>query len=81
VAAFRADVAHAPDDPEFGQVIDELCAVSPEFTALWAQHDVGVPRQAVKAIRNAAGDELVFDVTTLAAVDHPGWYLELYNPR
>jgi len=74
VAAFRADVAHAPDDPEFARVIDDLRAVSPEFASLWARHDVDVPKQTVKAIR-----DLVFDVTTLAVVDRPGWYLELYN--
>lgn len=79
VAAFRADAAHAPDDPEFARVIDDLRSVSPEFAALWARHDVGVPKQAVKAIRHPASGELFFDMTTLAAVDHPGWYLELYN--
>jgi transcriptional regulator with XRE-family HTH domain len=36
VAAFRADVAHAPEDPEFGRVVDDLSAVSAEFTDLWA---------------------------------------------
>ena len=33
----------------------------------------------MKAIRHPASGELFFDMTTLAAVDHPGWYLELYN--
>ncbi|MCP2166993.1 MmyB family transcriptional regulator [Goodfellowiella coeruleoviolacea] len=62
-------------------MVDELSAVSPEFAALWARHEVGVPAQAVKAVHHPEVGELVFDMTTLAVTDHPGWYLELYNPR
>ncbi|WP_327109223.1 helix-turn-helix transcriptional regulator [Nonomuraea glycinis] len=81
VAAFRADAARAPDDPEFGRVVDELNVLSPEFAELWARHEVGVPGQAVKAVRHPDAGDLFFDMTTLAVVDNPGWYLELYNPR
>ena len=81
VAAFRADAAHSPDDPEFDRVVDELSAVSPEFAEIWARHDVGVPDQAVKAVHHPEAGDLIFDTTTLAVVDRPGWYLELYNPR
>ncbi|WP_216211214.1 helix-turn-helix transcriptional regulator [Amycolatopsis aidingensis] len=81
VAAFRASAAQAPEDPEFGRVVDELTAVSPEFAEMWARHEVGVPAQAVKAVRHPEAGELFFDLTTLTPADHPGWYLELYNPR
>ncbi|WP_116068547.1 helix-turn-helix transcriptional regulator [Asanoa ferruginea] len=81
VAAFRADVAHAPDDPEYRRVVDELNAVSPEFAELWARHDVQVPGQMVKAVRHPEAGELFFDTTSLAVVDHPAWILELSNPR
>ncbi|MFC4014277.1 helix-turn-helix transcriptional regulator [Nonomuraea purpurea] len=80
VAAFRADAAHSPDDPEFGRVVGGLSAVSPEFAELWARHEVGAPAQAVKAVRHPDAGDLFFDVTTLTVTDHPGWYLELYNP-
>ncbi|SFP07030.1 Helix-turn-helix domain-containing protein [Amycolatopsis arida] len=81
VAAFRADAAHSPDDPEFDRVVDELRAVSPEFAELWARHQVGGPGQAVKAVRHPEAGDLVFDKTTLVVADHPDWYLELFNPR
>ncbi|WP_020673436.1 helix-turn-helix transcriptional regulator [Amycolatopsis nigrescens] len=81
VAAFRADAAHSPDDPEFARVVGDLSAVSPEFAELWTRHDVGVPAQAVKAVHHPETGDLFFDTTTLAVVDHPNWYLELYNPR
>ncbi|MET9286065.1 helix-turn-helix transcriptional regulator [Nocardia beijingensis] len=81
VAAFRADAAYAPDDPEFGRVVGELSAASPEFARLWARHDVDAAVQAVKAVRHPDAGDLVFDTTTLAVADHPGWFLVLYNPQ
>ena len=81
VAAFRADAALSPGDPGFTRVVDDLSTVSPEFVALWRRHDVGPHLQAVKAVRHPEAGELVFDKTTLAVADHPGWHLVLYNPR
>jgi transcriptional regulator with XRE-family HTH domain len=81
VAAFRANAARSPADPEFGRVVDELGAASPEFAELWARHDVGVPVQAVKAVRHPEAGDLYFDMTTLSVADRPDWHLELYNPR
>ncbi|MEV0283022.1 helix-turn-helix transcriptional regulator [Kribbella sp. NPDC050820] len=81
VAAFRADAARAPGDPEFDRVVDELSTASPEFAALWARQEVGVPGQAVKAVNHPEAGELFFDLTTLAVTDHPDWLLELYVPR
>jgi hypothetical protein len=81
VAAFRADAARFPGDLEFGRVVDELSAASPEFAELWARHDVGAPVQAVKAVHHPGAGDLFFDMTTLTVADRPDWYLELYNPR
>lgn len=81
VAAFRADAAHFPDDPEFGRLVDDLSAVSPEFAELWARHDVAAPMPAVKAVHHPQGGDLVFDTNTLTVADHPDWQLVLYNPR
>jgi transcriptional regulator with XRE-family HTH domain len=81
VAAFRADAARAPEDPEYRRVVDELCAASPEFTELWARQEVGVPGQVVKAVNHPEDGELFFDLTTLTVTDHPDWFLELYVPR
>ncbi|MEU0542041.1 helix-turn-helix transcriptional regulator [Nocardia sp. NPDC005978] len=81
VAAFRADAAQSPGDPEFERVIAELHSASVDFGALWARHDVAVPRQGVKAITHPEAGELHFDTTTLAVTDQPSWFLELYHPR
>lgn len=81
VADFRADAAHFPDDPEFGRIVADLSAVSPEFVELWERHEVGSHRAAVKAVRHPDVGELLFDTTTLNVADHPRWHLVLYNPR
>jgi hypothetical protein len=81
VAAFRADAARSPDDEEFRRVVDDLSAVSSEFAELWARHEVAEPTQAVKAVHHPELGDLVFDMTPLAVIDHPGWQLELYNPQ
>jgi transcriptional regulator with XRE-family HTH domain len=81
VAAFRADAARYPDDGGFVEIVEDLGAVSPDFAALWQRHDVGRHLQAVKAVRHPDVGDLVFDKTTLAVTDHPGWHLVLYNPR
>ncbi|MFI9505201.1 helix-turn-helix transcriptional regulator [Nocardia sp. NPDC052566] len=81
VAAYRADAAHAPADPQFHRVVQDLGATSPEFARLWERHEVGVPAQAVNALRHPEAGELFFDATTLTVADHPEWSLVLYNPK
>jgi transcriptional regulator with XRE-family HTH domain len=81
VAAFRADAAQSPGDPGFSRVVDDLSAISPDFVELWARHDVGPHLQAVKAVHHPDAGDLLFDKTTLAVSDRPGWHLVLYNPR
>ncbi|ONI73063.1 transcriptional regulator [Actinosynnema sp. ALI-1.44] len=81
VAAFRADAARYPGDPEFDRLVGEVSAASSEFADLWSRHDVDVPVQTVKAVRHPVVGELYFDKTTLVPVDHPDWSLELYDPR
>ena len=81
VAAFRADAAQYPDDPEFSRVVNDLSAISTDFVELWERHDVGPHMQAVKAVHHPEAGDLVFDKTTLAVTDRPDWHLVLYNPR
>jgi transcriptional regulator with XRE-family HTH domain len=40
VGAFRADVARAGLVSEAGELVDELCRISPEFEVLWRDNDV-----------------------------------------
>ncbi len=81
VAAYRADATHFPGDAAFDRVIAELRTASPEFAELWDRHEVGVPVQAVNAMRHPEAGDLYFDATTLTVTDHPDWSLILYDPR
>lgn len=81
VAAFRAESAQLAGDPAYDQVVAELASVSTEFAQLWAKHEVAAPTQTVKAVTHPEAGELFFDITTLGVIDHPGWYLEVYNPK
>ncbi|MBB5934386.1 helix-turn-helix transcriptional regulator [Streptomyces zagrosensis] len=81
VAAYRADAAHFPSDPEFDRVVAELSAVCPEFVELWARHDVSAHIPAVKAVHHPEAGDLVFDKTTLTVADRKDLHLVLYNPR
>jgi transcriptional regulator with XRE-family HTH domain len=40
VASFRSVAAKYTDDPSFAELIEELRANSPQFSKLWARHDV-----------------------------------------
>ncbi|MET9028955.1 helix-turn-helix transcriptional regulator [Nocardia sp. NPDC004168] len=81
VAAYRASAGICPGDTDFRRVVDNLRLMSPEFTELWERQEVGVPEQAVNALRHPDVGELFFDATTLTVADHPEWQLVLYNPR
>jgi transcriptional regulator with XRE-family HTH domain len=53
VGVFRADAARAGAVSEVGQLVDELCRLSPEFEALWRENDVvGVHGEGVKQLRH-----------------------------
>ncbi|MFC6064268.1 helix-turn-helix transcriptional regulator [Streptomyces ochraceiscleroticus] len=80
-AAFRADAARYPDDPEFGRIAADLAAASPEFAELWARHDVAEHTSAVKAVDHPEAGTMVFEATLLPLPEHPGHHLVLHNPH
>lgn len=48
VAELRAAYGHDPDSPRITEVVDSLCAKSPEFAELWARHEVRGKTQQTK---------------------------------
>ncbi|MBW4022760.1 MAG: helix-turn-helix domain-containing protein [Proteobacteria bacterium] len=52
VGAFRADAVRAGAVSEVAQFVDELCRLSPDFEALWREHDVGVHPNVVKRLNH-----------------------------
>lgn len=80
VARFRAEAARHPDDPEFGRLADDLSAVSGEFAALWARHEVTDSAHGTKTLTHPRCGELVFEYRRLPLLDHPGYEMVLHNP-
>ncbi|MCT2589032.1 helix-turn-helix transcriptional regulator [Streptomyces sp. N2-109] len=80
VGKFRADAARYPDDPEFGRLAADMCAVSPAFAEIWAEHPIGGAWQDKKAINHPEAGDLVFEYTSLPLPDLPGHRLLLHTP-
>ncbi|MEU4573699.1 MULTISPECIES: helix-turn-helix transcriptional regulator [Nonomuraea] len=81
VRQFRWDMARYPDDPEFGRLAAHLSESSPEFAALWAEHEVGETAQGVKVITHPEVGELVFEFTGVPVPGRPDHRLLLHNPQ
>ncbi len=52
VASFRADVARAGAARNVQSLVDELCAISPEFAAMWRDNDVQAHGDGVKVLHH-----------------------------
>ncbi|MGW9118424.1 helix-turn-helix transcriptional regulator [Streptomyces sp. NPDC055663] len=80
VGQFRADAARYPDDVEFGRLAADMCAASPEFAEIWAEHRICDATSGSKAVAHPKAGELVFDYTALTLPELPGHRLMLHTP-
>ena len=80
VGAFRADAARAGAVSEVGQLVDELCRLSPEFEALWRENDVGVHGEGVKQLRHPVLGPLALEYSAFAVDGRPDLSMMVYNP-
>jgi transcriptional regulator with XRE-family HTH domain len=58
VADLRAAAARYPDDPEIRALIDDCLAGSPEFAALWAEHEVAIQHTLCKHVTHPVVGDL-----------------------
>ncbi len=81
VGAFRVDAARAGAALEAASLADELCALSPEFKALWLEHDVhGGHGEGVKHIRHPIAGPIAFEYSVFAVDGRPDLSMVIYNP-
>jgi transcriptional regulator with XRE-family HTH domain len=80
VATFRASFGRHVGEPAWTDLIQSLCAASPEFEEMWAAHDVGVPTTRVKVFRHAAVGEVRLSVVSFAVVATPETRMAVYTP-
>ncbi len=69
VGGVRAALARAQDDPEIRALVDALHAVSPAFTAVWDEHDVGVRMSSSKRMLHPAVGAITLDCQKLTCED------------
>ena len=80
VGAFRVDAARAGAAAEVEPLVDELCRLSPEFKALWGDHDVRTHGEGVKHIRHAILGLIAFEYSAFAVDGRPDLTMVVYNP-
>jgi transcriptional regulator with XRE-family HTH domain len=80
VGSFRADAARAGAVSEVSALVDELCASSPEFAALWRDNDVRTHGEGVKHLRHPVLGPIAFEYSAFAVDGRPDLSMVVYNP-
>jgi transcriptional regulator with XRE-family HTH domain len=82
VGAFRADVARAGAGAakNVAALVDELSRESPEFAALWRDHDVRDTYEGPKRVRHPKVGVIALEYSTFAVDGRPDLSLVIYNP-
>ena len=82
VASFRADVARAGAARNVQSLVDELCATSPEFAAMWRDNDVRGHGHGdgVKVLHHPIAGPLSMEFSAFAVDGRPDLNMVIYNP-
>ena len=80
VASFRADVARAGAARNVQSLVDELCATSPEFAAMWRDNNVQGHGDGVKILHHPAAGKLSLEFSGFAVDGRPDLTMVIYNP-
>jgi hypothetical protein len=80
VGAFRVDVARAGATEKVSAFVDELCALSPEFAAMWRDNNVSTHHEGIKHIKHPVLGRLAFEFSAFAVDGRPDLTMIVYNP-
>jgi len=80
VAAFRADAARLGDPDRVRALVEDLSRRSPEFQAMWRDHDVRNYGEGVKRILHPRLGELAFEYSSFAVDGRPDLKMVIYAP-
>jgi transcriptional regulator with XRE-family HTH domain len=80
VATFRADAIRAGATESVKALVEELCASSPEFAALWRANDVRHHGEGAKRLHHPTAGWLSLEYSAFAVDARPDLGLVVYNP-
>lgn len=82
VGGFRADVARAGLASEVGELVDELCRLSPEFEALWHDNEVldAGGGEHLKRLLHPELGPIALEYSAFAVDGRPDLSMIVYNP-
>jgi transcriptional regulator with XRE-family HTH domain len=80
VAAFRADAARAGASGEVAALVDELSRSSPEFAAMWSNHDVRSYGEGTKQLRHSGVGLIAMEYSSFSVDGRPDLSMVIYNP-
>jgi hypothetical protein len=61
-------------------LVDELCATSPEFAAMWRDNDVQGHGDGVKTLHHPVAGKLSLEFSGFAVDGRPDLMMVIYNP-
>jgi transcriptional regulator with XRE-family HTH domain len=80
VAQLRAAYGRHVGEPAWTGFVRRLQAASPEFSRMWAQHEVASPASYLKIFRHPAYKRLSMTTNSLAVLAAPGTRMVVYTP-
>jgi transcriptional regulator with XRE-family HTH domain len=80
VGAFRADAARAGAVSEVAELVDELCKLSPDFEAMWREHNVHAHGEGIKRLRHPVLGSIAMEYSAFAVDGRPDLSMIVYNP-
>lgn len=80
VAAFRSDTARAGASESALALVDELSRSSPEFEAIWRDHDVRAYGEGTKRFRHPTAGPVTLEYSAFAVDGRPDLGLVIYTP-
>ncbi len=80
VAQLRSAYGRHVGEPAWTRFVRRLQAASPQFSKLWAQHEVASPTTYLKIFRHPAHEQLVMTTTSLGILAAPGTRMVVYTP-
>ena len=80
VGAFRVDAMRSGAAAQVEALVDELCRLSPEFSAMWSDNDVRSHGEGIKQLHHPVLGEIAFEYSAFAVDGRSDLSMFVYNP-